>query len=137
MFLLDTNVISELRKSGTDRIDAGVNAWAQAVAADELYLSVISLAELEMGVLALERKDPAQAVHLRVWLEQYVKVHFRQRILHVTDTVALHYARMNVPDRLPVMDGLIAATALVHNMIVVTRNTADFSCVASLNPFGD
>lgn len=135
MYLLDTSVISELRKSGTKRIDKHVKSWAETVAVADLFLSVVTLAELEVGVLALERKDPAQGVHLRVWLDQYVKVHFHGRILDITPAVALEYANMNVPDRVAVMDGLIAATALTHNMVVVTRNITDFPWVTTLNPF--
>ncbi|SEA29129.1 type II toxin-antitoxin system VapC family toxin [Alkalimonas amylolytica] len=135
MYLLDTNVISELRKSGTDRLDPYVRQWAQTVAADDLFISVVTLTELEIGVLSLERKDPTQGAHLRTWLDHYVKVHFHGRILDITAAVALQFAKMNVPDRVAVMDGLIAATAQVHNMMVVTRNVADFSGVAAVNPF--
>lgn len=135
MYLLDTNVISELRKSGTDRLDQNVRRWADSVSAEDLYLSVITIAELEMGVLSLERRDPQQATPLRIWLNHLVKTHFQCRILNITPQVAMQYAQINVPNRLAVMDGLIAATAMSNNLIVVTRNTADFPTVRTINPF--
>lgn len=135
MYLLDTNVISELRKSGTDRLDQNVRRWADSVSAEDLYLSVITIAELEMGVLSLERRDPQQATPLRIWLNHLVKMHFQGRILNITPQVAMQYAQINVPNRLAVMDGLIAATAMSNNLIVVTRNTADFPTVRTINPF--
>ena len=135
MYLLDTNVISELRKSGTNRLDQNVRRWAESVSAEHLYLSVITMAELEMGVLSLERRDPQQAMPLRIWLNQVVRTHFQGRILGITQNVASHYAQINVPNRVAVMDGLIAATAMANNLVVVTRNTADFPTVRAINPF--
>lgn len=135
MYLLDTNVISELRKSGTDRLDQNVRRWAESVSAEDLYLSVITIAELEMGVLSLERRDPQQATPLRIWLNHLVKMHFQGRILNITPQVAMQYAQINVPNRLAVMDGLIAATAMANNLIVVTRNAGDFPTVRTINPF--
>ncbi len=135
MYLLDTNVISELRKSGTNRLDQNVRRWAESVSAEHLYLSVITMAELEMGVLSLERRDPQQAMPLRIWLNQVVKTHFQGRILDITQYIASHYAQLNVPNRVAVMDGFIAATAMANNLVVVTRNTADFPTVRAINPF--
>lgn len=137
MFLLDTNVVSELRKIRLGKADPHVAAWADRVEASDLYLSVITLQELEIGILLLERRDPAQGGLFRIWLNQHVLPAFDGRILAVDAKVALRSARLHVPDPRPVRDGLIAATALVHNMTVVTRNLADFvpTGVATLNPW--
>ena len=137
MFLLDTNVVSELRKIRLGKADQHVAAWADRVEASDLYLSVITLQELEIGILLLERRDPAQGGLFRIWLNQHVLPAFDGRILAVDAKVALRSARLHVPDPRPVRDGLIAATALVHNMTVVTRNLADFvpTGVATFNPW--
>jgi len=138
MFLLDTNVVSELRKVGSGKADARVVAWAQSVDAAALYLSAISLLELELGVLQIERLDPAQGAMLRAWLDGQDAPAFAGRILAVDAHVARSCARLHVPDPRAERDALIAATALTHGMIVVTRNTADFDAtgVALLNPWG-
>ena len=135
MYLLDTNVVSELRKSGTTRLDDNLRRWAESVPPADMYLSVVTLAELEIGVLSLENRDPVQALPLRTWLEQFVKVHFHGRIFDITPRIALAFARLSVPNRVGVMDGLIAATAIEHNMTVVTRNVTDFPSVRTINPF--
>lgn len=127
MFLLDTNVVSELRKIRAGKADARVAAWAKTVDASELYLSVITLQELDIGVLLLERRDEAQGSMLRAWLENHVLTAFAGRILPINEAIARRSARLHVPDPRPVRDGLIAATALVHSMTVVTRNVADFA----------
>ena len=124
MFVLDTNVVSELRKARTGRADARVMAWAQSVDAADLYVSAITIMELELGVLAIERKDAAQGAMLRSWLDQQVLPEFTNRILPVDTAVAQRCARLHVPDRRSERDALIAATALVHGMTVVTRNVA-------------
>ena len=126
MFLLDTNVLSELRKVRSGRADAHVAAWAESVDAKELYISAITILELELGVLSVERKDFAQGAILRSWLERQVLPEFSARTLPVDTTVALRCARLHVPDRRGERDALIAATALEHSMTVVTRNVADF-----------
>ncbi len=137
MFLLDTNVLSELRKVRLGKADANVAQWADSVNANELYLSVITLQELEIGVLLAEHRDPMQGAVLRTWLQQHVLPAFDGRILAVDTVVAQRSARLHVPNPRPVRDGLIAATALVHGMTVVTRNVADFepTGVALLNPW--
>lgn len=126
MYLLDTNVVSELRKVRAGRADRHVAAWADSVDASELFLSVVTLQELEIGVLLKERSDPAQGEILRRWLNGQVVPAFASRMLVVDAAVALRSAALHVPDPRPVRDGLIAATALVHGLCVVTRNTADF-----------
>ncbi len=136
-FLLDTNVVSELRKAKTGKADPGVTAWASAVTTGSLYLSAITLLELETGVLQIERRDPAQGLVIRSWLDGQVLPAFAGRILAVDASIALRCARLHVPDRLAERDALIAATALVHGMTVVTRNVSDFetSGVDLLNPW--
>lgn len=137
MYLLDTNVVSELRKIRLGKADANVAQWADKVEAADLYVSVITIQELEIGVLLSERRDPSQGAIFRAWLDVHVLPAFNGRILSVDTTVALRSARLHVPDPRPVRDGLIAATALVHGMTVVTRNVADFSPagVTVLNPW--
>ena len=137
MYLLDTNVVSELRKIRPGKADSFVAAWADSIDAADLYLSAITIQELEIGVLLVERRDPAQGAVFRAWLNGHVLPAFAGRILVVDTAVALRSARLHVPDLRPVRDGLIAATALVHGMTVVTRNVADFepTGVPLLNPW--
>jgi hypothetical protein len=127
MFLLDTNVVSELRKARARKANPGVSAWAEAVPAAFMFMSVISLHELEHGVLLAERRDPAQGHVLRHWLDRSVTTAFAARLLPVDEHVARRAAALHVPDPAPFRDALIAATALVHAMTVVTRNVTDFS----------
>lgn len=136
MFVLDTNVVSELRKVRLGKADKHVAEWADGVAASDLYLSVITVEELEIGTLLAERRDPVQGAMFRAWLEHYVLPVFAGRILPVDTAVARRSARLHVPDPRPLRDGLVAATALVHSMTVVTRNLADFepTGVPLLNP---
>ena len=137
MFLLDTNVVSELRKVRHGKADANVAAWAEGIDAGALYVSAITVMELELGVLSIERKDAAQGAMLRAWLEQHVLPEFSGRTLPVDTAVAQRCARLHVPDRRGERDALIAATALVHGMTMVTRNVADFKGTGAtiLNPW--
>lgn len=137
LYLLDTNVVSELRKVRSGKADKHVAKWAEGVSAADLYLSAISVHEMEMGVLLIERKDPAQGEILRGWLADHVLPAFAGRILPVDEAVALRCAGLHVPDPAPMRDSLIAATALVHGMTVVTRNVSDFESmgVGLLNPW--
>ena len=137
MYLLDTNLVSELRKIRLGKADPNVADWADSVEAGDLYLSAITLQELEIGVLLAERRDPLQGAVFRTWLNAHVLPAFTGRILSIDTAVALCSARLHVPDPCPVRDGLIAATALVHGMTVVTRNVADFepTGVAVFNPW--
>jgi predicted nucleic acid-binding protein len=132
-FLLDTNVVSEIRKRSPD---PNVAAWIAAVPASELFLSVLVVGELRAGVQRLARRDPAQAGMIDDWLQRLVTA-YGDRIVPVTVDIAEVWGRLNVPDPLPVVDGLLAATALAHGWTLVTRNTADVAStgVAVLNPF--
>ncbi len=134
-YLLDTNVLSEMRRQ--DKMDARVRAWADSVAVADQYLSAITLLEIELGVLSVSRRDKAQAAILRSWIDTRVLPSFAGRILSVDATVALRCAQLHVPDPRPELDALIAATALVHGLQVVTRNVADFQPmgVKLLNPW--
>ena len=137
MYLLDTNVVSELRKVRAGKADANVAAWADSVDAADLYLSVVTVQELEIGVLLAESCDPSQGAVFRAWLIAHVLPAFAGRVLMVDVAVALRSARLHVPDPRPVRDALIAATALVHGMTVVTRNVNHFvpTGVPILNPW--
>ncbi len=127
MYLLDTNVVSELRKVRLGKADRNVARWADSIDAADLYVSVIAIQELEIGVLQAERRDPSQGAVFRAWLDGRVLPAFEGRILAVDTAVAQRSARLHVPDPRPVRDGLVAATALVHGMTVVTRNVTDFA----------
>ncbi len=137
MYVLDTNVVSELRKVRTGKANANVAVWSESVDAAQLYVSAITILELELGVLSIERKDAAQGALLRAWLEQHVLPEFQERTLPIDIAVAQRCARLHVPDKRSERDALIAATALVHGMTVVTRNVEDFQStgVALLNPW--
>lgn len=136
-YLLDTNVLSELRKIRAGKADQNVAAWAGNVDAADLFVSAISIMELELGILSIERRDATQGAALRAWLEQHVLPEFAGRTLPVDTAIAQRCARLHVPDKRGERDALIAATALVHGMTVVTRNVADFQStgVALLNPW--
>jgi predicted nucleic acid-binding protein len=123
MYLLDTNVVSELRKPKPDR---NVKRWARNVPPAALFLSVITILELETGVLKIERRDARQGAALRTWLDTQVLPVFSDRILPIDTVVAQRCAKLHVPDPMADGDALIAATALVHGLTVVTRNTSDF-----------
>jgi predicted nucleic acid-binding protein len=137
MYLLDTNVISELRKANSERMDSNVQAWANEVSPASMYLSAICILELERGTLLMERRDAAQARLLRSWLENHVLPSFAGRVLPVDIAVARRCATMHVPSPRSYRDSLIAATALVHGMTMVTRNTLHFEPTGAslLNPW--
>lgn len=137
MYLLDTNVISELRKARAGKADRNVAAWAAPVPLTQLFVSVVTIHELEMGVLLAERRDPQQGRLLRAWLDGRVVAGFGTRILAVDTAIVRRSARLHVPDPRPFRDALIAATALVHGMTVVTRNITDFepTGVPLVNPW--
>lgn len=135
MYLLDTNVISELRKGS--KAQRNVRMWAQALPAASLFLSVISILELEIGTLLVERRDPKQGAILRAWIESHVLPSFSGRILAIDTIVAQRCAALHVPNPRSDRDALIAATALVHGMTVVTRNLSHFQAtgVAVMSPW--
>ena len=126
MYLLDTNLVSELCNIRPGKADRNVAMWADSVDANELYISVITLQELEIGILLTARRDTSQGAILRTWMDRHVLPAFADRILSVDTAVALRGARLHIPDPRPIRDALIAATALVHGMTVVARNTTDF-----------
>ena len=139
MFLLDTNVVFELRKLGDGRADARVFAWISARDAESFYISALTLMEIEIGILRIERRDAAQGERLRRWMDRHVLPEFLERTLPVDSAVALECARLHVPDPRSERDALVAATALVHGMTVVTRNLSDFETtgVAAIDPWTD
>lgn len=137
MFVLDTNVVSELRKVRLGKANPQVAVWADAIEPITLHISAITVLELEVGVLLAERRDAKQGRILRIWLEDHVLPEFRDRTLPVDVAVAQRCARLHVPDPRSDRDAFIAATALVHGMTVVTRNVDDFAAtgVNLLNPW--
>lgn len=137
MYLLDTNVVSELRKVGTGFADARVKKWAEHLDSETAFLSVITVLELEVGTLLMERRDKRQGAMLRAWLKDQVLTAFAGRILGIDQPVVMRCAALHVPAPMDYRDSLIAATAIVHGMTVVTRNVADFkrAGVEILNPW--
>ncbi len=126
MFVLDTNVVSELRKVRGGKANLGVAAWAEQVLSSELFISSITVHELEHDVLLMERSDLNQGALLRAWLDHSVATAFKTRVLDVDERVARRAAALHVPDPAPFRDALIGATAIEHDMTVVTRNAKDF-----------
>lgn len=137
MYLLDTNIVSELRKAATRKAEPKVLVWANGVSTAVLFLSTVTVLELEIGVLLVERRDPTQGSALRSWLDTRVLPAFTDRILPVDTAVARRCAKLHVPDRRSDRDALIAATALVHQLTIVTRNVEDFAPTGAklLNPW--
>ena len=132
-YLLDINVISEVRKP---RGDERVKRWISSVPVEDLYLSVLTLGEVRRGIGRLERRDPAQAEIYEAWLTTVLR-DYADRIIPVDAQAAEEWGSMNVPGPVPVVDGLMAATAKVRNMTLVTRNTSDVVRTGArlLNPF--
>ena len=137
MLLLDTNVVTELRKVRLGTADPNVARWSETLDTADLFISTVTLHELEIGVLLAERRDPPQGAVFRQWLERQVMPAFEGRVLPVDVAVARRAARLPIPDPRPIHDAFIAATALVHGMTVATRNVADFAAtgVRVLNPW--
>lgn len=135
MYILDTNVVSELRKA--KKAHQNVKKWAQPLPAASLYISVISVLELEIGILLIERRDQEQGTILRAWMDRHVLPTFSSRILVIDTAVAQRCATLHVPNPRSDRDALIAATALVHGLTVATRNVADFERmgVGVVNPW--
>lgn len=136
-YLIDTNTVSELRKVRRGLGDPNVAAWADMIPYSDMFLSVLTIRELEWGVLRAERRDATGAHPLRAWLDQYIPRAFAGRILPVTAEIAKVAAHLHIPNPVPEIDALIAATAIVHGMTVATRNVRDFdrTGVALLNPW--
>lgn len=136
MFLLDTNVVSELRKTASGKCDANVKAWADARSATVHYISAISILEIEIGILSISQRDAARGAILRAWMDQRVLPAFDDRIIPVDTTITQRCTRLHEPNPQCDRDALIAATALVHGLTVVTRNTDDFAAtdVELVNP---
>lgn len=137
MYLLDTNVISELRKAKSGNANKSVVAWAKSVPDTSLFISAITILELETGILLLERKDPKQGAILRSWLNTHVLPAFADRIIPLDTAVAQRCAKLHIPDPRSDRDAIIAATAIVHGMTLVTRNVEDVQAMGLeiLNPW--
>ena len=137
MYLLDTNVISELRKAGSNRANENVVGWAKLKSPTDLFISSITIFEIEMGILQLERRDAMQASIYKDWLDNKVMKAFKGRILAFDTNTALKCAQLHVPDPKSERDAMIASTALVHGLTMVTRNEKDFKHidVKLINPW--
>ncbi len=137
MYLLDTNIISELRKAKSGKANKNVVAWANSVSTTSLFISAITVLELETGILLVERRDAKQGAVLRSWMDTHVLPAFSGRVLVVDTAVAQRCAKLHVPDQRSDRDAIIAATALVHGMTIVTRNVKDFepTDVEIINPW--
>lgn len=135
-YLVDTNVLSELRKGR--RCDPGVSAWFRVAMKEEILVSVLSIGEIRRGIESIRRRDPLSAKKLDVWLAR-LRADFGNRILPVNEDVAETWGRLMVPDPLSVVDSLLAATAIVHGLTLVTRNVEDVerTGVSLLNPFAE
>lgn len=139
MYLLDTNVISELRKIKSGKANKAVEEWGKSIPVSAMFVSVITILELEMGILAKERKDKIQSRVLREWFDKQVMPTFKDRIIPIDVSVAKQCAKFHVPNPKSERDALIAATAKTHGMILVTRNLADFKDIKIklINPWGE
>jgi predicted nucleic acid-binding protein len=137
MYLLDTNVISELRKAGNGKADPNVIKWLSDLDATRFYISAVTIMELELGIFRVGRRNAAQGALLRTWMDNRVLPEFTDRTLPIDEAVALRCAQLHVPDPRPERDAYIAATALVHGLTIVTRNVVDFKStgVTIINPW--
>ena len=137
MYLLDTNIISEIRKLAKNKCDKNVADWVRSTSKDLMFTNAVVMMELERGVMSIERKDTTQGKLLRHWFEMDVKPAFHGKILKIDEQTAQICAKLHIPDHAPENDAWIAASAIQHNLVLVTRNTTDFSRtgVKLFNPF--
>ncbi len=135
--ILDTNVVSETRKLASNKCSENFKKWFYEVDLSECYLSVITMYEIELGILQKQRKDPIQAEILRKWFENQIKTEFCYRILPLNTDIAINTASLHVPNPASLADSFIASSAIHHNMPIVTRNIKDFITfpVKIINPF--
>lgn len=137
MYLLDTNIISELKKLDSGKIHPQVQRWAYSINLMQTKISVVSITEIRTGILSLARKDQAQAASLDNWFTNRLLPTYRTRTLSVDTEVALICAQLHIPAKRPINDAYIAATAIAHNLTPVTRNVRDFQGLPLMleNPF--
>ena len=125
-YLLDTIVVSELRKVGDGKADLNVTTWLGAKDSRDLYISAITILELERGIHSIQRRDIEQGSRLRTWMDSRVRPEFAERIISIDEAIATRCAHLHIPDRRNEGEGIIAATAIVHGLVVVTRNIHAF-----------
>jgi toxin FitB len=135
--LLDTNVVSELRKTNTPHVNASVVSWSRTFSASDFCISVMTLMEIEIGVLRLERRDPAQGSSLRGWFESQVLKGFEGRIIDIDARIVRKASGFHVPDPKPDRDAFIGATAGAYSLTLATRNIRDFAAMGIdlINPW--
>ena len=137
MYLLNTNIISELKKLDSGKIHPQVQRWAYSINLMQTKISVVSIIEIRTGILSLARKGQAQAASLDNWFTNRLLPAYRTRTLSVDTEVALICAQLHIPTKRPINDAYIAATAIAHNLTPVTRNVRDFQGLPLMleNPF--
>lgn len=139
MYLLDTNVVSELRKIKTAKAHQGLSQWLSSIQPEQLYINTIVLMELKKGIFLKQRKDPKQAQVLQIWLDTVIRPAFAQRTLNIDENTIDICAKLHVPNKRPENDAWIGAMAIAYNMVLVTRNVKDYAGlpVKILNPFNE
>jgi predicted nucleic acid-binding protein len=137
MYLLDTNIVSEIRKIGRNKADENVVAWLSNVSKESFYTNAVVVMEIERGILRMSRKDQQQAASLKDWYQTVVKSMFHERVLPIDEATANICATLHIPDLAPENDAWIASSAIQYDLTLVTRNTKDFQHpnLRVLNPF--